>query len=30
MPVVPPDAIMTYERYGTPINVIDRETWGTG
>jgi len=29
MPVVPPDAIMTYERYGTPIQVIDQETWGT-
>jgi lipoprotein-anchoring transpeptidase ErfK/SrfK len=29
MPVVPPDAIMTYERYGTPIQVIDQMTWGT-
>jgi lipoprotein-anchoring transpeptidase ErfK/SrfK len=30
MPVVPPGAIMTYERYGTPINVIDQETWEPG
>jgi len=30
IPVVPPGEIMTYERYGTPINVIDQETYWQG
>jgi hypothetical protein len=28
MPIVPPGEIMTYEHYGTPIEVIDHKTWG--
>ena len=30
LPVVPPGEIMTYEHYGTLVQVIDQATWANG